>query len=185
MKVISPEIPQILEADVVCATEGSIHTTVSPILRSWNIAESSGTLRGDVSPAGSQTVAWYQTVTMGTRETQYALLVFLTGAGVCDVKPIDGKIPQMVYWESDSPIVPLKQGNSCGGKGRTVEPLGQGHIFRTQMRVKDDNKTALTTYPEKDGEVLLKSRMREIFKSGSVRGLIVTSGLLPQTRGVL
>jgi len=32
---------------------------------------------------------------------------------------------------------------------------------------------------------LLKSRMREILKSGSVRGLIVTSGPLPQTRGAL
>ncbi|PXF56346.1 MAG: hypothetical protein C4B59_17020, partial [Candidatus Methanogaster sp.] len=29
-------------------------------------------------------------------------------------------------------------------------------------------------------DVLLKSRMREIFKSGSVRGRIVTSGLLPR-----
>jgi len=119
---------------------------------------------------------------MGTRETQYAPL---TELGVCDVKPIDGKISQMVYWESDQPILPLKQGNACGGEGLTVEPLGQGHIFRTQMRVKDGNKTVLTTYPEKDGEVLLKSRMREIFTSGSVRGLIVTSGLLPQTRGAL
>jgi hypothetical protein len=32
-------------------------------------------------------------------------------------------------------------------------------------------------------DVLLKSRMREIFTSGSVRGLIVTSGLLPQKEG--
>jgi hypothetical protein len=119
VKVISPEILMILEADVVCVTEGSIHITVSPILRSWNIAGSSGTLRGDVSPAGSQTVAWYQTVTMGTRETQYALLVLLMALGVCDIKPMNGKIPQMAYWESDSPIVPWKQGNSCGGKGRT------------------------------------------------------------------
>jgi len=70
-------------------------------------------------------------------------------------------------------------------KGLTVEPLGQGHIFRTQMRVKGDNKTVLTTYPEKDGEVLLKSRMREIFTSGSVRGLIVTWGYYPKTRGAL
>jgi hypothetical protein len=98
---------------------------------------------------------------------------------------MNGKIPQMAYWESDQPIVPSKQGNACGGKGLTVEPLGQGHIFRTQMRVKDDNKTILTTYLEKDGEVLLKSRMREIFTSGSVRGLIVTLGLLPLTRGAL
>jgi len=56
---------------------------------------------------------------MGTRETQYTLLDLPTGAGVCDIKPIDGKIPQMAYWESDQLIVPLKQGNSCGGKGLT------------------------------------------------------------------
>jgi len=139
----------ILEADVVCMTEGSIHTTVSPILRSWNIAGSSGTRQGDVSPAGSKTVAWYQTETMGTREAQYALLDLPTGAGVCAIKPMNGKIPQMVYWESDQLVVPSKQGNACGGKGLTVEPLGQGHIFRTQMRVKGGNKTVLTTYPEK------------------------------------
>jgi hypothetical protein len=45
--------------------------------------------------------------------------------------------------------------------------------------------SALTTYPEKDGEVLLKSRMREIFTSGSMRGLIVTWGYYPKTRGAL
>ncbi len=145
---MSPEILMILEADVVCATEGSIHTTVSLNLRSWNIAESYRILRGGVRPAGSQTVAWYQMVTMGTRETQYALLVLLTELGVCVIKPINGKTPQMAYWESDQPILPLKQGNSCGGKGLTVEPLGQGHIFRTLMRVKGDNKTVFTTYPK-------------------------------------
>nr|QNO48703.1 hypothetical protein MNILOELO_00005 [Methanosarcinales archaeon ANME-2c ERB4] len=116
MLVISPEISIILEADVFRETEGSIHTTVSPNLRSWNIAGSSGTVRGDVSPAGYKTAAWYQTVNMGTRETHYALL---TSDGVCDVKPIDGKTPQMAYWGSDQLIVPLKQGNSCGGKGLT------------------------------------------------------------------
>ena len=178
----------ILEADVVCVTEGSIHTTVSPILRSWNIAESSGTLRGDVSPAGSKTVAWCQRLCyaslriikwrlLRSRDAYYALLVLLTEAGVCAIKPIDGKLSQTAYWESNQFVVPWKQGNSCGGKGVTVEPLGQGHIFRTPMRVKDENKTTLITYLETDGEVLLKSRMREIFKSGSVRGLIATSGL--------
>ena len=126
MKVISPEILTILEADVLRGTEGSIRTTVSLILRSWNIAESYMILRGGVRPAGSKTVAWYQMVTMGTREAQCALLVLLTGAGVCDIKPIDGKIPQMAYWESDSPILPLKQGNSCGGKGRTGVRVASG-----------------------------------------------------------
>jgi len=113
VKVISPEILMILEADVVCVTEGSIHTTVSLIFE---------TLRGDVSPAGSQTVAWYQMEIMGTREAQYAL----PGVGVCVIKPINGKIPQMAYWESDSPIVLMKQGNSCGGKGRTGVRLASG-----------------------------------------------------------
>jgi len=32
------------------------------------------------------------------------------------------------------------------------EPLGQGRIFRTQMRVKDDNKTGLIAYLTNDEE---------------------------------
>jgi hypothetical protein len=54
--------------------------------------------------------------------------------------------------------------------------LGQGHIFCTQRQVKDGNKTGHITYPLKGREVLLKSRMRENLKSGSVRGLIAASG---------
>lgn len=177
VKVISPEILIILEADVLCKTESSIYTTISPNVKAWNIELNLRTWQGDVNPTGSKTAAWYQTENMGTREGQYALPTVM---GVCIVKPIDGKIAQMAYWESDQFIVPLKQGNGCGGKGLTDEPLKQGHIFRTQMRAKGDNKTVLTTYPEKDGEVLLKSRMREIFTSGSVRELIVTSELLLQ-----
>jgi len=115
VKVISSEILMILEADVICVTEGSIRTTVSPNLRSWNTDGGSMTWQGDASPAGYKTATWYQTGTMGTREAHYALL----SAEVCDVKPIDGKIPQTAYWKSDSLIVPMKQGNSCGGKGRT------------------------------------------------------------------
>ena len=115
----------ILEADVVCVTEGSIHTTISPNF---------GTRQGDVSPAGSQTAAWYQMETMGTRETQYALLVLLTGAGVCGVKPIDGKSLQMAYWESDQLVVPLKQGNACGGKGLTETRMTSGtHLSHPEV----------------------------------------------------
>jgi len=91
---------------------------------------------------------------------------------------MNGKILQMTLWEPDQLIVPKKQGNACRGKGLAVEPLGQGHIHRTKRRVKDGNKTELITYPENDRVVLLKSRMRENLKSGSVRGLIVTSGLI-------
>ena len=126
MKVISPEILMILEADVVCVTEGSIRITVSLNLRSWNIAVSYMILRGGASPAGSKTVAWYQTVIMGTRETQYALFVLRVELGVCNIKPMNGKLPQMACWESDSLIVPWKQGNSCGGKGRTGVRVASG-----------------------------------------------------------
>jgi hypothetical protein len=104
----------ILEADVICVTEGSIRTTISPKLQSWNIAESVRIWQGDVSPAGSQTVACYQKEIMGTREAQYA-----PPTGVCAVKPMDGKMVQMAYWESDQFIVLMKQGNACGGKGLT------------------------------------------------------------------
>jgi len=73
-------------------------------------------------------------------------------------------------------VVPEKRGNARGGKGLAVELLGQGHIHRTKRRIKDGNKTGLITYPVNDREVLLKSRMRENLKSGSVRGLIAASG---------
>ncbi len=129
VKVISSEILLILEADVICVTEGSIHTTVSPNLRSWKIAESSGTSQGDMSPTGSKTVAWYQTETMGTREIQYALL-----KEVCDIKPINGKILQIAFWESDQFVVLLKQGNACGGKGLTEVRLTSGaHLPHSEV----------------------------------------------------
>jgi hypothetical protein len=41
---------------------------------------------------------------------------------------------------------------------------------------KEWQQNVLITYPLKDGEVLLKSRMKENLKSGSVRGLIAASG---------
>jgi len=71
----------------------------------------------------------------------------------CDIKPIDGKMLQMTLWESDQLIVPMRQGNSCRGKGLAGKPLGQENIFRTLRRFKDGNKTVLTTYTENwDGE---------------------------------
>jgi hypothetical protein len=132
VKVISPEIFIILEADVFCVTEGSIHTTISRHLRSWNISRElwDMTRQGDVSPTGSKTAAWYQTETMGTREAQYALL-----NGVCDVKPMNGKTSQKAYWESDQFVVPWKQGNACGGKGLTGVRWTSGtHLPHSEVR---------------------------------------------------
>ncbi len=39
--------------------------------------------------------------------------------GVCDIKPINGKILQIAFRESDQFVVLLKQGNYCRGKGLT------------------------------------------------------------------
>nr|QNO47077.1 hypothetical protein ONOHIMFI_00003 [Methanosarcinales archaeon ANME-2c ERB4] len=158
VKVLSPEIHLVSEVDVFHLTEDNTLITVNPNLRSWNIAGSSGMLRGDASPTGSEAVARYQTDTMGTREGQCVLLT-----GVCGVKPVNGEALQMACWESDQFIVPSamlrlrfalpsKQGNACGGKELAEEPLGQGHIFRTQMQVKDGNKTGFITYLINDRE---------------------------------
>ncbi len=130
VKVISPEIPMILEADVLRVTEGSNHSTDIKQLQSWDIAESPATRQGDVSPTGSKTAAWYQMENMGTRETQDAL-----PKGVCDIKPINGKILQIAFWESDQFVVLLKQGNSCGGKGLTEVRVTLGsHLTHTEVR---------------------------------------------------
>ena len=39
------------------------------------------------------------------------------------VTSLKGKELQMVFWQSDQRIVPLKQGNVCGGKALTGRPL--------------------------------------------------------------
>jgi hypothetical protein len=161
VKGLSPEIFIVSVADVVHVTEGSTLVTAS-LNRTW---------QDDESLTGSETVARHQMNIMETREGQRVLLT-----GVCSIKPIDGKIVQTTLWESDQFILPEKRGNARGRKDLAVEPLGQGHIHRTKRRVKGGNKTGLITYPLKDGEVLLKSRMRENLKSGSVRGLIAASG---------
>ncbi len=129
VKVISPEILMILEADVIRVTEGSNYITEIKHLQSWNIAESSVTRQGDVSPTGSKTVAWYQTENMGTRETQYVF-----PKGICDIKPINGKILQKAFWESDQFVVLLKQGNACGGKGLTEVRMTSGsHLPHSEV----------------------------------------------------
>ena len=102
VKGFSHEIFIVPEADVVLLTEGSTLIADSLI----------GTWQGDASPAGSETVARYQTDIMGTRETLGVLL-----SGVCPIKPINGKIVQMTLRESDQFIVPVMWGNAHRGKG--------------------------------------------------------------------
>ena len=129
VKVISSENLKNLEADVFCVTEGSNHDTAIKQLQSWDIAESSATRQGEVNPTGSKTAAWYQTETTGTWETQKALL-----KGVCDIKPMNGKISKKAFWESDQFVVLLKQGNACGGKELTEVRLTSGaHLPHSEV----------------------------------------------------
>jgi|SRR3989339_629794 len=132
--------------------------------------------RGYRNPAGSETVAWYQKEGMGTREARYA------PNWVCATKPNKGKVSQMAYRDSDQFIVVMKQGNACGAKGlagksssggASLSVLGDG----TAGNVPTDVTRGF------GGETFLKSRMRKICKSGSVRGFVVSShGLYAQRR---
>jgi hypothetical protein len=82
VKGFSHEIPIIPEAYVVLLTEGCTLIADS-LIRTW---------QGDASPAGSKTVARYQTDIMQTREAQSVLLT-----GVCPIKPINGKLKVYVF----------------------------------------------------------------------------------------
>ena len=101
--------------------EGSTLRTVNPNIRSWNKAASSGIWSGDESRRALMTVAPYQTDTKGTREDQS---VFYWE--ICGVKPMNNKTVQTILWEPDQFIVPLKQGNACGGKGLAVVQCNAG-----------------------------------------------------------
>ena len=122
--------------------------------------------QGYANPTGSETVARYQRDIAGTWETQSAL-----HKGVCDDKSIDDKLLQKMLWESDWLIVVMKRGNACGAKGLAGELLEQGHFLQTQNWNKEENKTVSKTL---NREALLKSRVRENLKHGSVRGLIAS-----------
>jgi hypothetical protein len=60
--------------------------------------------------------------------------------------------------------------------------LGSVSSFHPIQSTPEAEDISFVIQPETVEDVLLKSRMREIFMSGSVRGLIVTSGLLPQQK---
>ena len=112
----------------LCKRKAAITAPKLMHLGSWNIAEGCER-QGFVNPTGSKTAAWYQMVNMGTRETQNALL-----KGVCDIKPINGKILQTAFRESDQFVVLMKQGNSCGGKGLTEVRVTSGsHLPHSEV----------------------------------------------------
>lgn len=107
VKGLSPENPNVSDAEAVHLAEGSIFTTDKR--------------RGGKNLTGSETTARYQKERVGTRETQSVPHEY-RGAGVN--KPIDGKLMQKTPWESDRSIVVVKQGNACGAKGSAVMERG-------------------------------------------------------------
>jgi hypothetical protein len=84
--------------------------------------------------------------------------------------------------ESDQLIVAMKFGNSDGAKGLAREPRGRDTFSGHRTGTRKSTKLDPMTYSMEGEEVLLKSRMREICTSGSVRGLVVDSGKEVATR---
>ncbi len=67
---------------------------------------------------------------------------------------------QMATGKSEGCVVPLKPGNSGGGKAaERLSQVGQG-IDRTQSRALDDNRTDLQSAAMGCGKVAVGSRMR-------------------------
>jgi len=167
VKVLSPEIGIIPVAEAFLHAAGNILVTV---------------MRGYANLAGSKSVARYQRVSIGTRETHD-----VPARVWANKPPINGKEAQMASWESDQLVVVLKQGNACGAKGLAGRPRSRDTSSGLRTGPRKSTKLDSMTYSTEGEEVVLKSRMREICKSGSVRGLVVDSqrgwprGLLDQS----
>ncbi len=153
VKVLSPGIFVIPVAEAFPYAAGNILVTV---------------MRGDANLAGSKSVARYHRVNIGTRETHDAPV------RVCAAKSLsNGKATQMASWESDQFVVVMKQGNACGAKGLAGEPRSRDTSSGHRTGQRKSTKLNSMTHSTEGEEVLLKSRMREICTSGSVRGLVV------------
>ena len=81
----------------------------------------------------------------------------------------------MASWESDQLVVVMKQGNACGAKGLAGRPRSRDTSSGLRIGPRKSTKLASMTYSTEGGEVVLKSRMREIRTSGSVMGLVADS----------
>ena len=155
VKVLSPEIFVVPVAEAFPYAAGSILVTA---------------MRGDANLAGSKSVARYQRVNIGTRETRDA------PARVCSAKSLsNGEAVQMASGESDQLVVVMKQGNACGAKGLASEPRSRDTSSGHRTGQRKSTELNFVTHSTESEEVHLKSRMREIRKSGSVRGLVVDS----------
>jgi len=126
--------------------------------------------RGYANPTGSKTVALYQRDIAGTWENQCIPEM------VCGDNPEKGKDSQLMHWWSDKPVVAMKFLNGNGAKGLTAIPLERE--TSASHRTGEQMETELNPKPLRIAMVgILKSRMRENFTYGSVRGFIVNSAI--------
>jgi hypothetical protein len=107
---------------------------------------------------------------MGTREARSVPYV----EKVCSAKTDKIKVLQTAPRESDQFVVVTKQGNACGAKGPAGKSSSGGVTFSV-LRDGTERRFLLDVTRAIGGETFLKSRMWETYKSGSVRGLIVSS----------
>ena len=126
VKVLSPEISVIPVAEAFPCAAGNILVTV---------------MRGDANLAGSKSVARYQRVSIGTRETHDVPVRVWANK-----PPINGKEAQMASWESDQLVVVLKQGNACGAKGLAGRPRSRDTSSGLRTGAKKSTKLASITH---------------------------------------
>jgi len=126
VKVLSPEIPVIPAAEAFPYAAGNILVTVK---------------RGDANLAGSKSVARYQRVSIGTRETHD-----VPARVWANKPPINGKEAQMASWESDQLVVVLKQGNACGAKGLAGRPRSRDTSSGLRTGQRKSTKLASITH---------------------------------------
>jgi hypothetical protein len=115
---------------------------------------------------GLKTVARYQKDRLGTRESHSA------PSRVWIAKSKKDKAVQMALWQSDKPIVAMKSGNGDGAKGLT-EMRWDLRDTSSRLRTGDKTLTKIKSSDLQDGlqGVSLKSRVKENFTHGSVRGI--------------
>lgn len=128
----STEITSVGKADKLHFLEGRIAAPT----KGKEVAASPGSKAGARGEKGS----------VGTRETRS-----IPQNGVWTTKPENGKVVQMMLWESDQPIRAVKQGNSCRAKGLAAVSWG-GRDTSSTLRGGQRKSTKLPSLSSRAGE---------------------------------
>jgi len=155
VKGLSPETSVIPVAEAFPEPQAAFSSPLREVMRTWRGRRPRQGIKGSTSELGE---------TQGASARIWA-----------DQPSKSGKEAQMVSWGSDQLIVVVKQGNACGARGLAGRPRSRDTSSGLRTGPRKSTELDSMTHPTEGEEVLLKSRMRGICKSGSVRGLVVDS----------